>query len=223
MCRFLGVYVLQAAAMVAAWCIVPALAFVIFLLISIHHFAGDWSEDVPVWSRLSAAATIISVPAFFHPRDTAEIFAVLVPAGAVPHIMVGLKLLAFAAIGLMILGMLLAFRHAWRTAAEMLSLPLLAWALPPLAFFVVYFCGLHSPRHFLETLDQLSVRSDIVWAVTIGITFLTLSVCVAAFFVLPSAAVGGRLLQIVFVGLAALTVPHMLLMEKVRLRAGRVD
>jgi len=222
MCRFLGVYVLQATAMVAAWCILPVLAFVLFLLISIHHFAGDWIDDLPVWSRLATAATIITAPPLFHPRETAEIFAVLVPAAAVPQIMMGLKLLAFVAIGLMIPGMLIAVRHAWRSAAEMLSLPILAWALPPLAFFVVYFCGLHSPRHFLETLDQLSVRSDILWWVTIGITFLTLSVCVIAFFMLPSAAVSGRLLQIVFIGLAALTVPHMLLIEKVRLRAGRM-
>ncbi len=229
MVRFLCVYLLQAAAMLFAWWLFPVLAFVLFLLISVQHFSGDWKEDFPAWQRLAGATTVIGGPPLFHPTETARIFAVLIPESTVLWLMPSLKLLGAVAIFALVLNALAITltaasprRYSWRSALELLSLPLLAWALPPLAFFVVYFCGLHSPRHFLETTEQLRVRPSVVLAVTIGITLVTLGFCLAAFLLLRPDSVDARLVQIVFIGLAALTVPHMLLMERAKPRAAQL-
>jgi Brp/Blh family beta-carotene 15,15'-monooxygenase len=125
-----------------------------------------------------------------------------------------LQFLAVLSIGALISGLFLV-RRSWLCAAELATLPLLAWALPPISFFVVYFCGLHSPRHFLEVIGWLQMRANVVSAVALGITLATLSSCAAAFMMLPSVSPDVRLVQIVFIGLAALTVPHMILLRKV--------
>jgi Brp/Blh family beta-carotene 15,15'-monooxygenase len=216
MVRLLGIYVLQAAAMLAAWYLFPVLAFAVFLVISMHHFSGDWEEQAPVWQRWAAAASVLGAPALCRSEETAEILAMLLPGDAVPGIMPVLQMLASASIVVLVLGILQAHWRAWPSTVEMASIPILAWALPPLVFFVVYFCGLHSPRHVLETTAVLNMRPRVVLAVSAGITIVTLGICLGAFFLLPYRSVDAKLVQIVFIGLAALTVPHMALMERVR-------
>lgn len=214
---FLCMYVTQAAAVLAVWYLLPVLAFGVFLMLSIYHFSGDWRNDVPAWPRLGAAATIVSAPPLFHPAETAEIFAILVPESSVPEIMPVLQLLAILSFAVLVPGIVKLGKQSAYGAMELASLPVLAWALPPLVFFVVYFCGLHSPRHFIETITDLMVRPGLILLVTVGVTMLTLGICLAAFFMLPAGSIDTRLLQLVFLGLAALTVPHMILMEQVRL------
>lgn len=213
--RFIGLYLLQAAAMLLLWYLLPAGAFVLFLLLSIFHFSGDWKSDVPLWQRLAAAATIIAAPPLFHTQETARIFSALIPEATVPAVMTILQPLAVLAIGALMIGVVHSAQRSWLGAAELASLPLLAWALSPIPFFVVYFCGLHSPKHFLEIVERLKIQRNVVVAVSIGITLVTLAFCGAAFILLPTVSAHDRLVQIVFVGLAALTLPHMVLMCKV--------
>jgi Brp/Blh family beta-carotene 15,15'-monooxygenase len=215
MLRFLGLYLLQAAAMLLMWYVLPVAALALFLLMSILHFSGDWKNERPRWQRLAAAATIIGAPPLFYPQETARIFAVLVPETAVPTLMIVLQFLAVLAIGTLMMGILHSVRRSWLSAAELASLPLLAWALPPIPFFVVYFCGLHSPKHFLEIVRQLQIPPTVILAVAVGTTLATLSFGTAAFMLLPTVSVNERLVQIIFIGLAVLTVPHMYLLQKV--------
>ncbi len=216
MVRFLAVYGLQVVAMIAAWLVVPAVAFSVFLLMSVWHFAGDWKHDLILWQRLVGAATVIFAPAFFHPQETGQIFAALTSQGFAFSMVSVMKPLAIAVLATLMLTALANIRQHMLTMLELLSLPVLAWALPPLAFFVVYFCCLHSPRHLIAIKTQLKLRSSTVWAVTLSITAVTLIIALAVFWMLPTTSYDERVLQTVFVGLAALTVPHMLLLEKIR-------
>jgi Brp/Blh family beta-carotene 15,15'-monooxygenase len=84
---------------------------------------------------------------------------------------------------------------------------------PPLIYFVIYFCALHSPRHFLLTADQLDLTPlqglRAAWPILVVTLAMTaLGVIVLAVF---TPAFEPATLQIVFIGLAAVTVPHMLL------------
>ncbi|MFP4125779.1 MAG: Brp/Blh family beta-carotene 15,15'-dioxygenase, partial [Alphaproteobacteria bacterium] len=99
---------------------------------------------------------------------------------------------------------------------ELATLAALAAAAPPLVYFIAYFCGLPSPRHFVETLDQLGLGWKRGIEAAWPLTALTLAFAAVAFAVLVVSGV--RLetatVEVVFIGLAALAVPHMLLVER---------
>ncbi len=153
----------------------------------------------------------------FFSQESGRIFTALISESLAGAMILVMKPLAIAMLATLMLAALFSFRQSSLTALELLSLPVLAWALLPLAFFVVYFCCLHSPQHFIAIRTQLKLRSSTVWAVTLSITAVTLIIALAVFWMLPAMSVDERILQTVFVGLAAVMVPHMLLFEKIRL------
>ena len=109
-------------------------------------------------------------------------------------------------------------RHDFWTALEMAAAGILAIVAPPLVSFVVFFCGMHSARHILRTMN-FSGRSS--WRYVAGAALLPMAGVLAgstlAWVFLRDTALDARVVQVVFVGLAALTVPHMVLVERVRL------
>ena len=110
---------------------------------------------------------------------------------------------------------------------ELFGLLLLAWVLPPLFFFAVYFCGLHSPRHIIESARVLRWHTRAVRMTALGISIITVAAALGIYVSLPAIDATPRLLAVIFIGLAALTVPHMLLLElaadRSRSTAARVD
>jgi Brp/Blh family beta-carotene 15,15'-monooxygenase len=106
----------------------------------------------------------------------------------------------------------------WLSGLEIAALGLLATLAPPLVAFTVFFCIMHSARHILRTMnyfDQLSLPRMVFTAATP--TLVTVILSVAAWNSFGDTAIDVRVSQLVFVGLAALTVPHMALVERVRL------
>jgi Brp/Blh family beta-carotene 15,15'-monooxygenase len=101
---------------------------------------------------------------------------------------------------------------------ELLSVALLLTLAPPLFGFTLFFCGMHSARHVLRTRDYShagTLRS------LLGVALLPMAVTASgvavAWWLSDGVPLDIRLAQLLFVGLAALTVPHMILVEQVRL------
>jgi Brp/Blh family beta-carotene 15,15'-monooxygenase len=93
---------------------------------------------------------------------------------------------------------------------------LLALVLPPLVYFVAYFCFLHSPRHLIEAARLVGIGSpEQVIVRALPITCVTVIGAMIAVYLLPSMPLSTATIQVVFIGLAALTVPHMLLVERI--------
>jgi len=101
---------------------------------------------------------------------------------------------------------------------EMGAVAVLAVLAPPLISFTVFFCAMHSARHILRTIDYSGHTSP---GLILGATLLpmlgVLLASAAAWHFLGGTPINGAIIQLVFVGLAALTVPHMALVERVRL------
>ena len=100
--------------------------------------------------------------------------------------------------------------------AELLLLVAAAALLPPLWYFVLYFCALHSPRHLLAEFRRLSGPQRRYAALTLLVTTLAALLIAAASGVHLQQfyeSVNVMLYPLVFIGLAALTVPHMCLLE----------
>jgi Brp/Blh family beta-carotene 15,15'-monooxygenase len=99
---------------------------------------------------------------------------------------------------------------------ELAALAALAATAPPLLYFVVYFCGLHSPRHFLDTLNQLDLgwRRGVVAALPLTAMTLVVAAFAVGILVHSGVTLGPATVNTVFIGLAALAVPHMVLVER---------
>ncbi|MEM6498254.1 MAG: Brp/Blh family beta-carotene 15,15'-dioxygenase [Pseudomonadota bacterium] len=207
-------YISLAALFFGLWLIVPELALPVFLGISIYHFSGDWSKDLDLAPRLIATSAMIAAPAGLFREEVVEIFSWLAPedtARLLGMIMAALSVPLLQASVVVIA--LLAIHRTW-VAAELAVVLSLAWLMPPLLFFLVYFCGLHSVRHMLETHQQLRCRTVgefvfAAWPYAPLAIFGTLLGAVT----LSSLPLGPAMLGTVFMALGSLTVPHIIVVE----------
>ncbi len=207
-------YLAVAAGVLGLWLAAPAAALTAFLVYSAAHFAGDWRDALAWPARLAAGAAVVALPAGRHEAAVADLFAVLAPADAAAALAAGLHAVApIAAVAA--LGLAVAARRPG-VVLELATLVLLALAVPPLVYFAVYFCGLHSPRHFVETLARLELGwwRGVAAAVPLTLTTLVLAAVAAALVAARGDAPDVVALKTVFVGLAALAVPHMVLVER---------
>jgi Brp/Blh family beta-carotene 15,15'-monooxygenase len=209
-------YVFIAGAVFYLWIQFPGTTLAILLALSVWHFSGDWRSALPRSLCIAAATAVISAPAFWHRSEVIELFNYLAPAHA--------QLLAsfmyfLTPISLLSLAIVLV-RARKKTPKVEMSTPLLielgvlmlaAALLSPLMYFLVYFCLLHSPRHLLAVTKGFE-RIEII-SYGIIFTLLSLSLALVTFFLLPDTGPDERLAQILFIGLLALTVPHMLITE----------
>ena len=101
-------------------------------------------------------------------------------------------------------------------AFEIAALLVLFYTTPPLVAFVVYFCFWHSIRHSIRLAARLKpssakagLRAFIrhAWPMTLSAT----AIGTGAYALLKDRASAHAIVQVVFVGLSALTLPHVVL------------
>ena len=209
-------YVAMAALVVAFWWLAPGPSLALFLAISAWHFAGDWRPHLPGWARGLAGLALLALPAWRWPAEVDAAFALLAgPEGSM--IAIGMALAApWLAVG-MAAAALVSLRRSPATAIELAAVAALALLLPPLVYFIVYFCALHSLRHLRMAARDADTASRWRMAGVASLyTLLTLVAAMAAWPWLASATStpDGDLLRLVFIGLAALTLPHMLVVMR---------
>lgn len=210
--RFHAAYLVLAGAVAAAFVLAPALSLAAFLALSLWHFADDW-RALPLPVRLSGASVIVAVPTLFHTSAVAGIFRIVtggdvaMPAALPPSAIAALALLVAGAVGA-------AFTCDRKAGIELCAIAGLGALLPPLVFFAAYFTLLHGPRHMMRHGALIAGRRARL--VLVLYTLAALGIVAALGFVLaqggePSPSEGA--IRALFVGLAALTVPHALLIE----------
>ncbi|MEY4813162.1 MAG: hypothetical protein RLZZ162_235 [Verrucomicrobiota bacterium] len=216
--QFSLLYLLLAALVVGLWLWQPGLFLLGFLAISAAHFSGDPLQGVPWPARLFYGGSVILLPTIGHAQEIGRLFGLLVGDATASPIVPWLRWLAWPWLVGLALASLWQTRHDFWTALEMAAAGILAIVAPPLVSFVVFFCGMHSARHILRTMN-FSGRSS--WRYVAGAALLPMAGVLAgstvAWVFLRDTALDARVVQVVFVGLAALTVPHMVLVERVRL------
>lgn len=214
---FVALYVLLAAAIVALWWWHPNLFLAGFLLISAFHFSGDPVIELPIGARLLYGSSILVLPSLFHAPEITVLFSSLVSASAANQLTVCLQSICTP---LLIADAALIFYVATKSrlaAAEIVAVVLLALVASPLIAFALFFCGMHSPRHFLRAARLAGVSSKTLLLRAAVLPTLACTVVFGlALIALPELSLEQRLVRVIFVGLAALTVPHMWLVERVR-------
>ena len=210
---FIAGYIGLAIAVVVLWIIAPGIALGAFLIYSALHFSDDWRAEVGLWQSLPLGISVIALPALVFQSDVAVLFGFLTAESTATLFAALLHKTAIAAIFVSALCLVVNLRRAPWVTVEYALLVATALITPPLLYFVVYFCLLHSPRHFLLTADHLKLTPLQALRATWPILMSTLAMAALGALVLAvlTPAFEPATLQIVFIGLAALTVPHMLL------------
>lgn len=206
-------YVGLAAAVTAVWTLAPAPTLLMFLVISAWHFSGDWSHEVSWPWRWLIGSLLLLLPIGFHTAEVAEIFELLSGergAGLARRLSIPGIWLILATAGVSVVSV---FRGRRRTAMEFLALLVLAISAPPLVYFALYFCLLHSPRHLFGYF-KMAGSTQRVRLIRMTAVYSAGSLLLAVPLVWLWSDVGTEtlLIRVTFIGLAALTVPHMILL-----------
>jgi len=235
------IYLVLAATVAGLWWLYPLPSLIFFLAISALHFG---SSDIRHISPPSAPATwlpliahgglvVIAIP-ILQSAAVEPLFAVLVGADNSLWLLkqINLLLLPWAAC-LVAYGIYSLYQPRWRRSLLSLTVLIaLAYLLPPLVSFALYFCLWHSRSHMQRIWRniapeqrQQSAREAVIYSLlayaAAAIYFLwqtssssaLVSAVAPVSAVTPVSAVAPALLQLTFIGLAALTVPHMLLVD----------
>ena len=211
--RIIGGYLFCAAAMVFLWILLPELALISFLIISIVHFSRDWRGGVDPFLAMMVGWALVALPALASPDDVAMIFAALTGSnnGAVIAALLGAASVP-AALGSLVFAYW-AFRHDDKQSAlEVLACIVAALFLPPLVAFAIFFCGLHSPRHMADALRETGDLSPLKKAVIICAVFaLSLGLGVLMFLYQGDVPADMGIIRTAFILISTLTVPHFIL------------
>jgi len=212
-------YLLIMMLVVVMWLVAPISFFLGFIMISIFHFSGDPSAGTPVLTRLLYGAAIVILPAFSHQTEVMRLFAYLVDEKTAVIVAEVFHKLSFVWVTGLMVAIILRFRQEPLSGLEILSVTLLALFASPLTAFIVFFCCMHSARHVLRTVTYFDgfKKRMIVSAAIIPMLLTTVLVGIG-WHIGKDVSVDTQIVQFVFVGLAALTVPHMVVIEPIRSR-----
>ena len=213
MIRFLLLYSGMAALCAMVWIIAPNAALVGFLGLSAYHFGSDWDGRCTVWGKSAFGISIVCVPTLCKADKVEEIYKQLGVSVAHQLVTVSQVLAVVAVVAALVAA---SSRSKFRISSllELSTVVVGGLVLPPLLFFTCYFCLLHSPRHLMQTARALGLRGvqDIARSAAPAVV-ATLVLGIGLWMVLPDSVYSQKVIQLVFIGLAALTAPHMLLTE----------
>lgn len=205
-------YLAIAALVVLFWVWQPALSLLIFLLISAWHFSADWKHSLSQPLRVCAGALLLLMPIGFHTESVGTIFQQL-SGDEGKNLANFLALPTWFLVGaIALISAAAAWKQQWSCLIECLTLLMLAYFTAPLLYFTLYFCLLHSPRHLLGLFaDATPANYKRLLHMMFVYTFATLFLLGGLWWVWSALPVGTLILRLIFIGLAAVTVPHMLL------------
>lgn len=221
------VYLLLAVSVAILWWLYPLPSLIFFLTVSALHFGSSDIRHISApssrdtWLPLLAhgGLVVIAIPGF-QGSAVEPLFAVLVGEDNSLWLLQQIdSLLLPWAVLLFAYGIYSIYQPRWRWALFNLALlTALAYLLPPLVSFALYFCLWHSRRHMQQTWRAIAPEQRRRSAIETLVYSLLAFVAAGLFFVVQTqngsaSGITPTLLQLTFVGLAALTVPHMLLVD----------
>ena len=218
--KFIACYCAAAGLVIAIWVMLPDITLALFLIISMIHFGrGDASaQSGPVFMMqvlLHGGLPIFGI-VYFQQSEVTPLFDALTNGASGLAILLAQIVIPVMALMAGLYG-LLAFRDPSLRPrfAEFILLALVFAILPPLVSFALYFCIIHTGRHMRRIWPVLTSASSQkgLYRQAAGFTLASWLVGGVAFLWLDSGNLDAALLQVVFIGLAALTVPHMILVD----------
>jgi Brp/Blh family beta-carotene 15,15'-monooxygenase len=225
-------YILISAAVIATWMILPSITLVFFLIIASYHFG---KEDTQFLINNGSYFTqilyffkgflIILAPLYFHFQETIAIFKLLLIDNEIFYLSLNfIETNKVIQIGIICstLSSIFLFLNNFEIKKfviflDYFSILILNYYLSPLLAFTVYFCFLHSIRHSISLAIELDPNSVVngfrlFIKKALPLTILTgIFSFIAMYLLKNSYNLDSAILKIIFIGLASLTFPHILL------------
>ena len=216
---FLTLYLGTSVLVIISWILFPLISLGTFLIISTIHFGLLDTENTKKYPyrffrSIVHGSTVLVIIPIAHANDVSYILEIVAASDA-SLIFQALRIcLYFWVLGVLSLLFFPSLRNR-NVIIEIGLISLLAYALPPLWAFCIYFCAIHSPRHFrniLKVTNNLGSRKKNFFLTTI-ITLISLVIVLYAAWIIPSASLNEGMIRATFIGLAALTIPHFLFID----------
>lgn len=210
--RLCGYYLLYTAVAGLAfgfWLLFPSTALILFLIMAVSHFSHDWQGFGGRLMQISLASLVVTAPACFHADAIAKYFqALFLTDQAISIIVISMQSAALSAI---LLALYASKKISFSRILVLAVVGISAFFLDPLLFFVAYFCSLHSLLHTLSIKDKFDMSWQQLMYRVLPPMLITLLLMGIVFVLVPFQTVDVQWLRVIFIGLFALTVPHMLL------------
>ena len=212
-------YVSLSLIIILLWSIAPIITLIIFLIVASYHFGKEDSIFGKIkYNHFSnilfffKGSIIVLAPLYFSQEETFEIFKIL---------NVNIKIInqdfLLALILLSLFSNFLLKKNILIHSIDTLSIIIINWAFSPLVAFTIYFCFLHSIRHSFSLIYEINknnfkkgsnlfIKKALPLTMLTGLLFLISLYVLNNYFLLNSA-----ILKVIFIGLASLTFPHILL------------
>ena len=225
-------YIFIALIIIILWIIMPSISLVIFLIVASHHFG---KEDTQFLSTKNSylnqllfflkGSLIIFAPMYFHFDETISIFKLLLIDNEsfyeFLNFIESYKILLYSIVLSTLSSVFLFIENfelkKFTIFLDYFSILIISYFFSPLIAFTIYFCFLHSIRHSISLMYELD-KNDLANGLKIftkkalPLTILTATLCFFGLYLLSNTySFDSSILKIIFIGLASLTFPHILL------------
>ncbi len=227
---FLSAYIALMLAVLLAWQTNPTASLAAFLGITAFHFgSGDTlsTSKAPLFFRIAdmvgRGGVVLTMPALFYADDVGLLFSYLIPSSGALWLTNLLGMMApFAALAVLGCTVWYGYRFVLGRkradlvrSGELVSILIIFYLLPALLAFTVYFTFLHSIRHLLYVAESNRVEPPAKALVktyirSIPITIVTILLAFSAYFIMAGSGLAlDRMTQVIFIGIASVTYPHV--------------
>ncbi|MDC3117921.1 Brp/Blh family beta-carotene 15,15'-dioxygenase [Candidatus Pelagibacter sp.] len=225
-------YILIALIVIILWILIPYVSLIIFFMIASYHFGKEDIQFLIIENSyynqllfLLKGSLIIFAPMYFHFDETISIFRLLLIENENFYNFLDLiesKRILLYCIILSTLANILLFTKNFELKKftiflDYFSILIINYYFSPLVAFTIYFCFLHSIRHSISLMSELDENDlsngfKIFVKKALPLTIITAILCVIGLYLLNNTYnFESAILKIIFIGLASLTFPHILL------------
>ena len=229
---FYLIYSLIGVSIIIFWLFFPTLSLILFLIVASYHFGKEDTEFLINNKNVSnlilyflKGSLIIIAPLMFHFVETINIFKLLLIENENFYLFLNFiednSILLFA-LSISLLSNIYYFLKDFKIVNililfDFFSIIALNYFLTPLVAFTIYFCFLHSFRHSISLITELNEKSLKIGTITfikkaMPLTVLTAILYIISLYFLSNFyQLNDAILKVIFIGLASLTFPHILL------------
>ena len=225
-------YILIALIVIFLWILIPYVSLIIFLMVASYHFGKEDTQFLTIENSyynqflfFLKGSLIVFAPMYFHFDETISIFRLLLIENETFYKFLDLiesnRVLLYFVILSTLANILLFTKNfelkKFTIFLDYFSILIINYYFSPLVAFTIYFCFLHSIRHsisLMSELDKNNLRNGfkIFIKKALPLTIITAIFCIIGLYLLNNTYnFNSSILKIIFIGLASLTFPHILL------------
>ena len=221
--KFIIYYLILFFLVILFWLYFPIIALTIFILMTIVHFGlCDWANFKINKYKYSVSftygMTIIFGIIFFNENQSFLIFQYLTNDSIyliqkyffIPYFLTSLSIIYFVYISF--------FEKKLRKGIiEILFLLIIFYFLDPLLSFSIYFCFFHTYKHLKHLIKDiylnLTNKNFVIYSTLMFTVISWIGGLGIVYYLFQNLSLYESILKVIFIGLAALTLPHMLLVD----------